>query len=232
MNVSLSLFFDQNRRPLPDWVFPALSIFVCTLFMLSCFFAPQPTNAQIDPETPTTRLFGKSAAPPAAKAAEALNALDWLIGNWRFSFALETIRWRVEPASGGNFLVVQEELTVKNTGARYAVVRIVSWNPVSELFDWTIFGSDGSVGHGQMENIGEEWMLSTRILLPDAEPAIMTELFRPLQTGGFSWRSISRAIADAPLPDLGPIDAERIAPFTIEKPLLNTPLPAVLQADE
>lgn len=232
MNAPIRFFPGKNRPPLPDWVLPALSIFVCTLFMLCCFFAPQPTRAQIGPETSGSTALGYRSTKPSASPAEALRALDWLIGNWRLASVTETLRWRVEPVSDGNFLLFQEELAIKNSDERYAVVRIVSWNPVSELFDFAIFGSDGSFGHGQMENIGKEWMLTTRILLPDGEPAAMTELFRPLRAGGFSWRSISRTVADAPLPDLGPMDAEPIEPFTIEKPLLNRPLPAVLEADE
>lgn len=229
---------DRKKSPtFLETAAPALTIFICTLFMLCCFFAPQPGDAQNNVRNDSKRPLsfsswlyrGRNTRIPRPSAA--LRDLDWLLGFWRLESELETMRWSVLPSSNGNFLVFQEELILRESNERFCVLRIVAWNPVSNLYDFSIFGSDGSFGLGRMENIGGEWMLTTRILLPDGQPASMTELFRP-KGDGFVWRSISRFVAGAPLPDFGPLKAERIPPFRLEPPPLTEPMPAVLEADE
>lgn len=224
---------------------PALTLAVCTGFMLLCYMSPVPGGAKSGSPSESIARYSwpyHTGTPTPESPSKALAALDWLRGDWLLASDIEEMKWSVQPSADGNYLVVFEQLAVTGGSEKFGVVRIIAFNPVSQIFDLFIFGSDGSFGTGRLEWLGgdpneygppmsESWLLSTRILLPDGEAATMNELFEPVKDS-FIWKSVSRTVAGEPLPDLGPLKARRIAPFPVETPVLNFSPPPILEADE
>lgn len=173
--------------------------------------------------------------------------LNWLLGYWRLVSPTAEMKWGVSLTSNHHYLVIQEELRLIGSEEKFGVLRIIVKDPISNLFNVSIFGSDGSFGNGLLQNgndfgasiqVGDGvaadalWILTGRILLPNGQASTMTEIFYPLPDGGFQWKSISRTVADSKLPDIGPLTAEAIPPFTSDVHVLTTPLPVILEADE
>lgn len=220
-------FFLKKSIPavIEEIAIPTLAVTFCTFFMLLCFFAPPAEGTRADDSDATAPLgqwpFADSVYRPISPKA-ALEKLDWLRGDWKIESELETVRWSIHPAACGNYLLFAEEGTLRPSGKNYGVLHIIAFNPVSELYDVSTFGTDGSFGTGRMTDVGGTLVTTSRILLPDGTDATMTNIYTPGVNGPVR-RSQNRTLGGESLPDLGPDQAVRIAPFRSRAPVFCTP---------
>ena len=221
-------YHPQQQHPPGDFseiAIPALTISVCTLFMMLCFFAPPVEKSQAsDSETgPVLSTLGEWPFDPPVYRPEsprdALRRLDGILGDWRLNSEQETFRWSIHPAVCGNYLVFTEERTLSATGQKSGLLRIIAFDPVSEIYDVSLFGTDGRFGSGLLTVVGGNLLLTSRILLPNGAVATETEIFTP-SAHELLWRVRNQTLGGEPLPDLGPIKAVRIDPFPNEAPVL------------
>lgn len=215
--------FSKKTHP-PDFTeiaIPVLVITLCTLFMLLCFFAPPPGGTRADDSDAPPSLSQWPFVDPTFRPTSpktALGKLDWLCGDWKIESELETVRWSIQPAACKNYLLFTEEGTLRPSGKIYGVLHIIAFNPVSGLYDVSTFGTDGSFGTGRMTDVGGSLVATSQILLPDGAAATMTNIYTPGANGPIR-RSQNRTLGGELLPNLGPNEAVRIAPFRFRAPV-------------
>lgn len=167
------------------------SIFLCLIF-------PMLISAKVEGAGSGGSLSNTSAA------AQALTALDWMIGIWEFSLDSGTLSSRIEHSPSGNYILRTDQLRDQGSRLIHEEKTIIAWNPVSELFETWAFRSDGSFGGGILEQYGDQWSAPIRMILYDARTSTATNLYTPQENGGFIWESISRTLDDLALPNIPP----------------------------
>ncbi|MDO5581830.1 MAG: hypothetical protein Q4G69_11935 [Planctomycetia bacterium] len=141
-------------------------------------------------------------------ASQALSALDWMLGSWKFSLESGTLLSRIERSKSENYLLREDRFFDRQSVLIHEEKTIIAWNPVSELFETWTFRSDGSFGGGIFEQFGNQWSAPVKMILFDGQSSTANNIYTPQETGGFIWESISRTLDDLALPDIPPTAAE------------------------
>lgn len=103
----------------------------------------------------------------APNRSQELGSLGPLLGAWEaVAESGETIRTLVEPAAGGNFLVISRTILAKNVPISGAT-EWVAWDPASKAIRSWSFESDGGFSESQWKQEGGKWTVSTRGTLRD-----------------------------------------------------------------
>ncbi|MDO5565880.1 MAG: hypothetical protein Q4G59_04425, partial [Planctomycetia bacterium] len=96
----------------------------------------------------------------------------------------------------------------------------IGFNPISELLQAWIFRNDGGFGSALFQQFGDSWIVPTRVILANGRVTTATNIYTPIKSGGYIWKSVSRTLNNVELPALGPVAAQ---PTTL-KPQTNPPL--------
>lgn len=163
-------------------------------------------------------------ATPSNAAHSHLLALSWLVGAWELRANGQIFLTKIDWAPGESYLVCRDfvrplEPLDGNPDATptFAALRVIGWNPMSGLFQSSIFCRDGSAGTAIWQENDGVWTVSTRLVTAGGRVANSVEYFRPAAPSGFVWEATSRTFGDASLPNVGPAQARPISPEIFER---------------
>lgn len=154
-------------------------------------------------------------------AHASLMRVDWLLGDWIYNTTELRLECSIRWSPSGNYIVSHDTARAPDGSIVYRQVRVIGFNPISELLQAWIFRSDGGFGSALFQQFGDSWIVPTRLILADGRVTTATNIYTPVKTGGYIWKSISRTLNNVELPALGPVPAQATTlPEQSEYPLL------------
>ena len=138
------------------------------------------------------------AQPPSA--ADALEPLAWLVGEW-VDDADEGVQVRtsVSWSDGGSFLIRSYSLDLGDEAARQGT-QLIGWDPrANEIRSWT-FNADGSFGDGAWSQVGDAWHVKSSQTLANGDAASGTYVITPVDDDSITVQLIGHAIEGEPQP--------------------------------
>ncbi|MDO4587160.1 MAG: hypothetical protein Q4C95_07675 [Planctomycetia bacterium] len=213
----------NTKTRISNWLGSQRIFLFLTLLVLYFLFVSS-VNAQL----PAIVISDPSKKTPKT----ALDALNWLEGTWSIQTGTTEIRTHVVRSSGGNYLFCFDQIRLEESKEWFSVFRIIAWNPISELFNESIFFRDGSIGNATWERYDASWVVATKVILADGRNVTAINVLTPIQPHGFNWRSESRTVDGFPLPDLGPVVAKPIINPDLKLWITDVPIPPTVAADE
>jgi len=134
-------------------------------------------------------------SPPQQPAAhDYLRLLEWMIGNWVHQQGEERVELSCVWSPDKNYLL--REIRVGSLAGRaLSVSQRIGWDAEKkQLTTWT-FDSEGGHAVGQMQRQGNQWIISTRGVLPDGQVASSVNTCTRTSNDGFTWESSSGMLA-------------------------------------
>jgi ketosteroid isomerase-like protein len=132
-------------------------------------------------------------------AADALQELAWLVGEWQDASSDSPVRSLVKSAVGGAFLVRSFEAT-SDDGGLLQSTQIIGWDPRAQQFrSWT-FDADGSFGDGVWSKNDNQWLIKSTQTLADGSAASGTYVLTIQNADAFTVQLIGREIEGEPQP--------------------------------
>ncbi len=143
-------------------------------------------------------------------AADALQELQWLVGEWQDASSESPVRAVVRSAIGGSFLVRSFETTSED-GALLQSTQIIGWDPRAQHFrSWT-FDADGSFGDGVWSKNDDQWLIKSTQTLVDGRAASGTYVMTIQNADAFTVQLIGRDIEGEPQPASAVVTVKRAA---------------------
>ncbi|MDZ4782796.1 MAG: SgcJ/EcaC family oxidoreductase [Planctomycetia bacterium] len=142
-------------------------------------------------------------------AAEQLEQLAWLVGEWKDESedakVSISIRW-----SGNNaFLVYTFKAEAPGTEPLEGT-QIIGWDPVQEVIRSWMFDSDGGFGEGVWTKDNDRWVVTFEQTLPDGGHAAATNIYTLAADNSFTWHAFQRTLNGETLPNLHDISIVRV----------------------
>jgi ketosteroid isomerase-like protein len=154
----------------------------------------------------------RSIALPAS-AADALQELEWLVGEWQDASGDSPVRTLVKSAVGGAFLVRSFEATSAD-GRPLQSTQIIGWDPRALQFrSWT-FDADGSFGDGVWSKSDNQWLIKSTQTLADGSAASGTYVLTMQNADSFTVQLIGREIEGEPQPASAIVTVQRTVAAT------------------
>jgi uncharacterized protein (TIGR02246 family) len=150
-----------------------------------------------------------AAEPPAG--AEALAALDWMVGDWVVVEdpdapadpgrpTIEVIaRWNEERT----FLTRELTITHSPDESPVRITQRIGWDPLAKSIHSWKFGSDGTHGEAVWSRDGRSWIAQARTVGPDGTQGSSLNIYTYDGGNRCGWRSLSTDIGGRQLP---PVD--------------------------
>jgi uncharacterized protein (TIGR02246 family) len=148
----------------------------------------------------------ETARPPAG--GEALQALEWLVGDWVDQSQESTVETSVGWSKNRTFLVYAFKVSSPGTEPLEGT-QVIGWDPVAKVIRSWIFDSDGGFGEGVWKHDGTHWLVKTTMLHPDASKASATNVYTPMDANSFQWKSIGRQVNGMFLANIEPVKVVR-----------------------
>jgi uncharacterized protein (TIGR02246 family) len=172
---------------------------------------------------------------PAAtgeSAAQELQALAWLVGEWVDEDDQCRMQITCEWAPNKTFLnrkfIVYSKEAVKGPGPGpgkgpgpggptvlgdvvLECTEIIGWDASRGVLRSWVFDSHGGFAQGLWLHKGEHWYVSSHGVTADGKKTSALHIFTPTAADQYSWRSISRTLGGDLQPDIGPVVMRRVA---------------------
>jgi uncharacterized protein (TIGR02246 family) len=144
-------------------------------------------------------------------AAEQLEQLAWLVGEWKDvsedSTVSISIRW-----SGHNAFLVYTFKAEAPGEEPLEGTQIIGWDPGQEVIRSWMFDSDGGFGEGVWTKDNDRWVVTFEQTLPDGGHAAATNVYTLADENSFTWHAFQRTLNGATLPNLHDISIVRAQP--------------------
>jgi len=150
----------------------------------------------------------READAPDPTAADQLQQLSWLLGQWADQDEESTVETTCEFTKNGNFITrsfrvsLQGEVNLEGT-------QVIGWDPVKETFRSWMFDSEGGFGEGTWSRREDRWVVRTTQTLADGSRASAINILHPQEDGSYIWQSTGRDVDGHPQPNLGPVTIVR-----------------------
>jgi len=151
-------------------------------------------------------------------AAEKLDDLAWLIGDWvvngKDREVLLSFEWNDKKNTIKNRFSMKEGGKTVSSGTQ-----TISVDPMSgELRSW-VFEEDGGRGEARWFRDGDRWVQESVGALPDGTPTEAYNVITRIDHDHFVFRSVDRLIGGEPAPDTTPVKVSRVqtAPVPTQK---------------
>ena len=143
----------------------------------------------------------ETVVPPPAGAAEHLQALDWLVGEWNDSDDEATIhstyRWSVNRAFLIHAFSVQIGDAIQMRG-----MQVIAWDPAEKRIRSWAFDSDGGFAEGAWEQDGNRFVIRSKSTLPDGSRGAAINVIRKIDDDHLAWSSTARHVDGEMLPNV------------------------------
>lgn len=150
------------------------------------------------------------ALPQPASSYDALQELEWLVGNWvddAEDARVDTVfRWTANQA-----FLLRSYAVKADDGVAQQGTQIIGWDPRSgEIRSWS-FNSDGSFGDGTWTKSGSDWLIRSSQTLPDGQAASGTYVLSRVSDGEMTLKLIGHDIEGQPQPASASVRVVRAA---------------------
>ncbi len=151
----------------------------------------------------------ETAVVPPAFASDALQQLDWLVGDWldesNGSRIVSSVRW-----SESNAFLVRTMSEQAGDEVTRAGTQIIGWDPrANQIRSWN-FAADGSFGDGVWTNSGDEWFVKSSQTLASGEASSGTYVITPIDDNTISVALIGHEVEGEPIPASEPVSIVRL----------------------
>jgi hypothetical protein len=141
-------------------------------------------------------------------AANSLEELAWMVGDWVDQDENSTIESSVNWTKNGKFLTRSFRVTSR-TGQPHSGMQLIGWDPAEKTIrSWT-YDAEGGFGEARWRRTGDRWTIRTKYTLPDGKLGSATNLIRPIDDDTYTWRSVNRVIGGALQPDIDEVTVVR-----------------------
>ena len=173
-------------------------------------FPPAPPKAEAPPAE--TRSAVPAPAPETGSAgetvSEALEPLDWLVGDWCDNNASPTVEFSCNPSKNGKFLVRSFRIARKEAEP-FSGMQLIAWDPAKgAIRSWT-FDSAGGFGEETWTQSGNRYTIRSKYTLPDGGSGSSLQIMNYLDDDNLNWKSVSREIDGEIQPDTNEITLVR-----------------------
>lgn len=155
-------------------------------------------------------LWPMSSVEELSEWGEALDQLDWLVGNWLDEDEDASIRTECDWTPNRRF-ITRSFVASYREGPELRGTEIIGWDPAARVIRSWVFDSDGSFGQGIWSQRGDEWIVKSRGVLPDGTRASAVHIYHRVGEDQYTWESVNREAAGEVLPNIPPISIARAA---------------------
>lgn len=142
--------------------------------------------------------------PPAPAAAEELEQLGWLTGEWIDTDEDATIRTVGEWTKNRTFIT--RTFTVEVDGqVDLEGTQVIGWDPAAGRIRSWVFDSDGGFSEAVWTRKGDRWTITSSGVLPDGSRASEVNILTRLDDNRCTWASTERDHNGELLPDVKPV---------------------------
>ncbi len=142
----------------------------------------------------TSPAAATTIAPAAESAANPLQALDWLMGEWTGMTDNATVLVSTHPCEDGAF--IERQFVVQHAGQPdVGGTQRIGWDPVSGRIKCWTFDTMGGFGEGYWHRDGDAWVIESDETLADGAQSTTTAILTPRGNDRFEWH-IERARVD------------------------------------
>jgi len=134
-------------------------------------------------------------------AARKLEALAWMIGEWRNKAGKDDVRMTCKWAPNQSFLL-QEFTGTRADGKEVAATQRIGWDPHNQRIRSWVFDSVGGFGEGAWARHGNTWVVDCEGVFPDGRIATSINRWKYIDENTMEWSSTEREASESPLPDL------------------------------
>jgi uncharacterized protein (TIGR02246 family) len=137
--------------------------------------------------------------PGEGEAANPVQGLHWLAGEWQSEGNRTPVSMTCRPAVGKAYM--QAEFTIKRDDGEMTVLYLFGYDPVSEqVKSWT-FDSAGGSGEALWTRDGNQWTGKATGVLPDGGAGSTTYIVKFVDENNFVLQMRDRQVAGQPLAD-------------------------------
>lgn len=137
--------------------------------------------------------------PQPASTAEALQNLEWLVGDWVDESDDVTVNTRFRWTDNKAFMLRSFSVETK-TGVELTGTQIIGWDPRSEQIRGWTFNSNGSFGESNWSRNGASWLSKSTQTTADGRVASGTYVMEKLDNDSFSMQLVGLEVDGAPQP--------------------------------
>jgi uncharacterized protein (TIGR02246 family) len=160
-------------------------------------------------------------------AAEQLEQLAWLVGEWKDVSEDSTVSISIRWSGNNAFLVYTFKAEAPGTEPLEGT-QVIGWDPVQEVIRSWMFDSDGGFGEGVWTKDNDRWVVAFEQTLPDGGHATATNVYTLADENSFTWHAFQRTLNGETLPNLHDVSIVRVQPeATPEATSAQPPAPAV-----
>ncbi|HET6884491.1 MAG TPA: SgcJ/EcaC family oxidoreductase [Pirellulales bacterium] len=141
-------------------------------------------------------------------AADHLNELAWLVGDWSDQSADATLETSVTWTKNKAFLSYTFKVATGNVDELEGT-QVVGWDPVAKTIRSWMFDSEGGFGEGVWSHDGDRWVVKFHQVLADGSTASSTNVYTYVDADSFTWQSIGREVDGEFLPNVDPVTLVR-----------------------
>lgn len=146
--------------------------------------------------------------PTASSSQQALQQLDWLIGEWVDEGEGTKVETNIRFTPSNAFLLRSFAVTSESGDSRQGT-QIIGWDPRSgDIRSWT-FNSDGSFGDGTWSRTSDGWLIKSAQTLADGRAASGTYVLTRVDDDTVTLQLIGHAIEGEPQPSSSPVTMVR-----------------------
>ncbi len=150
----------------------------------------------------------ESVAAPAATAAQRLEELAWLTGEWVDEGEGTTVRTLCEWSATRTFLTRTFTVAIKGQ-IDLQGTQVIGWDPSAGRIRSWVFDSDGGFSEEVWSRQGNRWTITSAGVLPDGRRASAVNVMTRVNENQFTWQSTERDAGGELLPDVKPITVKR-----------------------
>lgn len=147
--------------------------------------------------------------PAPESSYEALQQLDWLVGEWRDQTegveVNTTVRW-----SRGEAFLIRSFRAAYQAGDVFEGTQVIGWDPRSKQFRTWTFNSDGSFGEGHVSQNGEAWLLRMSQVGADRALTAGTQIITRVDDDTLQVEQVGRSVDGVPVPAVDPVTVVRV----------------------
>lgn len=137
-----------------------------------------------------------------------VQALDWLVGEWKSKEGDADIASKYSWDENKKFLQVR--FTIKEKDRELTGLQVLGDDPADGALRAWIFEAGGGVGEAVWSRDGNHWTAEASGALADGRTLTSTNVLRRIDNDTFTWQSVNRRIGDDELPDLPPVKVTRV----------------------
>ncbi len=139
--------------------------------------------------------------PVIASHYDKLQALEWMIGDWKDQAGEIAIQTECRWTRNKNFMT--RSFTVSTDGqVEISGMQVVGWDPAEKVIRSWLFDSDGGFATGVWTQQGQRWTVQTTATMADGRKGSSLTVIRPIDENLFGWQKINRLVDGEILPNI------------------------------